>query len=76
MADTVIAMPQYGKSGGQVVSILAHDNGDGTYALGVSTGTASAITVAFPAIGSAGASIPIATVDMGGGIYSLKVSGS
>lgn len=34
MANTVIAFPQYGFSGGQTVPILAIDNGDGTYSLG------------------------------------------
>lgn len=34
MANTVIAFPQYGFSGGQTVPILAVDNGDGTYSLG------------------------------------------
>lgn len=33
MADTLIAFPQYGKSGGQVIPIKAKDNGDGSYSI-------------------------------------------
>lgn len=35
MADTLIAFPQAGVSGGQVVPIKAKDNGDGSYSIAV-----------------------------------------
>lgn len=72
MADTVIALPKAGSSGGDSVPIKAIDLGDGTYAIAVSNGTTSAVSVAFPAIGSAGAVVTMATVLLDDGTYALK----
>lgn len=72
MADTLIALPRYGVSSGEAIPIAAVDLGDGTFALGVSNGTSSASSVAFPAVGGAGASVPFGAVLVSTGIYALK----
>lgn len=71
MADTLIALPRYGVSSGESLAISAVDLGDGTYALATSNGPAGA-SVAFPAVGSAGAAVPIGAVVVSTGIYALK----
>lgn len=77
MADTVIALPKYGSSSGDVVPIRAVSNGDNpeTFSIRTSTGTASSIKVAFPQAGVAGGQVvPMATVDLLDGTYALKTN--
>lgn len=45
MANTTVAFPLYGSSGGQVVPVRAVDNGDGTYSLSVLGATSGVISV-------------------------------
>jgi len=71
MADTLIALPRYGVSSGEAIPIAAVDLGDGTFALAVSNGPSGA-SVAFPAVGSAGASVPFGAVIVSTGIYALQ----
>lgn len=84
MADTIIAMRKYGAYGSGIdatVPIKAVDLGDSTFAIAASTGTASAIYVAFPdANRSDGTMVKMATVEAGLDptntftVYALKVT--
>lgn len=75
MANKAVAFPLYGDASGDVVPIKAIDlGGDAAFAISISTGTASGIKVAFPAVANSGQQRPIDTVDNLDGTYSLKVS--
>lgn len=75
MADTLIAFPQCGKSGGQTIPIKAVDQLDGTFAIKTATasGGAGDKTICFSSAAIQGC-VPIRAADNLDGSFSLGVA--